>query len=67
VKVLVACGAGFIGSHTASSRDGHEVRVLDLQTGRRENLMELVCQLEFLEGDLRRCNGFRDREASGPD
>lgn len=52
---LVTGGAGFIGSHIASRlvRDGHTVRVLDnLSTGRRENLIDLAGQIEFMDGDI---------------
>jgi nucleoside-diphosphate-sugar epimerase len=56
VKVLVTGGAGFIGSHTVDRllTDGHDVRVLDnFATGRRENLLEVLPDVELVEGDLR--------------
>jgi nucleoside-diphosphate-sugar epimerase len=55
-RVLVTGGAGFIGSHLAERlcREGHRVRVLDnLATGRRENLLALPDEIEFVEGDVR--------------
>jgi nucleoside-diphosphate-sugar epimerase len=55
-RVLVTGGAGFIGSHLAERlcREGHRVRVLDnLATGRRENLLALPDEIEFIEGDVR--------------
>jgi UDP-N-acetylglucosamine/UDP-N-acetyl-alpha-D-glucosaminouronate 4-epimerase len=55
-RVLVTGGAGFIGSHLAERlcRDGHRVRVLDnFATGRRENLLSLPDEIEFVEGDVR--------------
>ena len=54
--MLVTGGAGFIGSHLAERlcREGHRVRVLDnLATGRRENLLSLPEEIEFVEGDVR--------------
>jgi nucleoside-diphosphate-sugar epimerase len=56
MRVLVTGGGGFIGSHVAERLlgDGHEVVVLDnFATGRRENLMALVHDLELVEGDIR--------------
>jgi UDP-N-acetylglucosamine/UDP-N-acetyl-alpha-D-glucosaminouronate 4-epimerase len=55
VKVLVTGGGGFIGSHVAERllADGHDVRVLDnFATGRRENLLEVVGEVELVEGDI---------------
>src|SRR5215218_6198463 len=55
VKVLVTGGGGFIGSHTVDRllADGHEVRVLDnFATGRRENLLDVLSDIELVEGDL---------------
>ncbi|MDO8753169.1 MAG: SDR family NAD(P)-dependent oxidoreductase [Anaerolineales bacterium] len=54
MKYLVTGGAGFIGSHIASTllKQGCQVRVLDnFSTGKRENLKGL--DVEILEGDLR--------------
>ncbi|MDR2672830.1 MAG: UDP-glucose 4-epimerase GalE [Coriobacteriales bacterium] len=53
MKVLVAGGAGYIGSHVVFEliRDGHEVVVYDnLSTGRRSAVPEGV---RFIEGDIR--------------
>ncbi len=55
VKVLVTGGGGFIGSHIVDRllSDGHEVRVLDnFATGRRENLLDVLPDIELVEGDL---------------
>jgi len=55
-KVLIAGGAGFIGSHTADllMEKGIEVRVLDnLTSGFRSNLPADNPLLEFIEGDIR--------------
>jgi nucleoside-diphosphate-sugar epimerase len=54
-RVLVTGGGGFIGSHLVGRlvRDGHSVRVLDnFATGRRENLLPLLADIELVEGDL---------------
>ncbi len=55
-KYLVTGGAGFIGSHIAVRlvKDGHDVVVLDnLSYGKKENLSEVIDDLEFVEGDIR--------------
>ena len=55
-RYLVTGGAGFIGSHLCHRlcAEGHAVRVLDdLSTGRRENLAEILGEIEFVEGDIR--------------
>jgi len=55
VKVLVTGGGGFIGSHIVDRllADGHDVRVLDnFATGRRENLLEVLSEIEVVEGDI---------------
>jgi UDP-glucose 4-epimerase len=52
---LVTGGGGFIGSHLVRRllREGQGVRVLDnFATGRRENLEEVLDDIELIEGDL---------------
>lgn len=52
---LVTGGAGFIGSHIVEALVGRKkrVRVLDnLITGKRENLAEVLKEIDFLEGDV---------------
>jgi UDP-glucose 4-epimerase len=52
---LVTGGGGFIGSHLVRRllREGHTVRVLDnFATGRRENLEQVLGEVELIEGDL---------------
>jgi UDP-glucose 4-epimerase len=51
----VTGGGGFIGSHLIRRllADGHSVRVLDnFATGRRENLEDVLDDVELIEGDL---------------
>ncbi len=53
---LVTGGAGFIGSHLAEGllARGYQVRVLDnFATGRRENLAQVLSDVELIEGDVR--------------
>jgi UDP-glucose 4-epimerase len=55
-KYLVTGGAGFIGSNLARFilAQGHEVVILDnFSTGKRENLTEILGQIQLIEGDLR--------------
>jgi UDP-glucose 4-epimerase len=55
MRVLVTGGGGFIGSHIVERllRDGNEVRVLDnFATGRRENLLPFLTDIEVIEGDI---------------
>src|SRR6478609_11422101 len=55
-RVLVTGGAGFIGSNLVRAllARGDTVRVLDnFATGRRDNLAELLDDVEVVEGDLR--------------
>lgn len=57
MKFLVTGGAGFIGSNLAEAllKHGHSVRVLDnFSTGRRENIKEILNDIELIEGDI--CN-----------
>ncbi len=53
---LITGGGGFIGSHLARAALalGHRVRVVDnFSTGFRENLDEILSDIELLEGDIR--------------
>jgi UDP-glucose 4-epimerase len=53
---LVTGGAGFIGSNVVHQllQDQHEVRVLDnFLTGKRENLTDILHDIDLIEGDLR--------------
>ncbi|MDR1493020.1 MAG: SDR family oxidoreductase [Planctomycetaceae bacterium] len=55
-KYLVTGGAGFIGSNLARFilAKGCEVVVLDnFATGKRENLAEIIDQIQLIEGDIR--------------
>lgn len=55
MKVLVTGGGGFIGSHLVDRllAEGHDVCVLDnFATGRRENIVHAIDQIELIEGDL---------------
>jgi UDP-glucose 4-epimerase len=52
---LVTGGGGFIGSHIAATlvERGRRVRVLDnFATGRRENLAQIMADIELIEGDV---------------
>ena len=52
---MVTGGGGFIGSHIVDRllADGHGVRVLDnFATGRRENLLDVLDDIELVEGDI---------------
>src|SRR5919106_1694922 len=54
-SVLVTGGGGFIGSHLVERlvTDGYSVRVLDnFATGHRENLAELIDEIDLVEGDI---------------
>jgi len=55
MRVLVTGGGGFIGCNLVKRllQEGHDVRVLDnFATGRRENLMDLLGDIELVEGDM---------------
>ncbi|HZB23442.1 MAG TPA: SDR family oxidoreductase [Gaiellaceae bacterium] len=56
MKVLVTGGGGFIGSNLVRKllESGHDVRVLDnFSTGNRRNLVDVVDEIEIVEGELR--------------
>ena len=56
MKFVVTGGAGFIGSHIAKSliNEGHIVTIIDnLNTGKIENLKEILNQVDFVKGDIR--------------
>lgn len=55
-KYLITGGAGFIGSHISEEclRRGNYVRVIDnLITGKKENLISIQNQIDFIQGDIR--------------
>lgn len=55
-KFLVTGGAGFIGSNIVEEllRRGESVKVLDnFSTGKRENLLPFLKDIELIEGDIR--------------
>lgn len=63
MKVLVTGGAGFIGSNIVREllKRNHAVVVFDnLATGKRENLTDVMGDIEFIEGDLRNYHLVRD-------
>lgn len=56
MKFVITGGAGFIGSHLAKSliNEGHTVTIIDnLNTGKIENLKEILSQVDFVNGDIR--------------
>ncbi len=68
-RVLVAGGAGFVGSHLVDELvgDGSRVTVADsLDTGSVENLGAVWGKIRFLKGDLRNA-AFSDEAARGQD
>jgi UDP-glucose 4-epimerase len=61
-RYLVTGGAGFIGNHLTRAllERGGRVRVLDnFSTGHRENLTDLLDDVELVEGDLRSIDACR--------
>ncbi|HWQ12716.1 MAG TPA: SDR family oxidoreductase [Roseiflexaceae bacterium] len=61
-RYLVTGGAGFIGSHIVEAlvREGKRVRVFDnFFSGRRENLVHVLDDIELMEGDLRDLEAVR--------
>lgn len=68
-RVLVAGGAGFVGSHLVDElvADGSSVTVADsLETGSIENLGSVWGKIRFLKGDLTNA-AFSDEAARGQD
>lgn len=62
-KYLVTGGAGFIGSHIVDElvKRGKEVVVVDnFITGNRENLKQVMNDIELVEGDIRDLNLMQD-------
>src|SRR3989338_5821745 len=60
MKILVAGGAGFIGSHLAERllNEGHEITIVDsLITGSRKNIGAFERKIEFIEQDISEMNG----------
>ena len=56
MRTLVTGGGGFIGSNLVRKllESGHDVRVLDnFSTGNRRNLVDVVDEIEIVEGELR--------------
>lgn len=56
MKFAITGGAGFIGSHLAKAliNEGHTVTIIDnLNTGKIENLKEILNQVDFVKGDIR--------------
>jgi len=56
MKFVVTGGAGFIGSHIAKSliNESHSVTIIDnLNTGKIENLKEILNKVDFVKGDIR--------------
>ena len=55
MRAAVTGGAGFIGSHVVDAlvARGDDVHVLDnFATGRRENLLDVLDDIELVEGDI---------------
>jgi len=68
-SVVVTGGAGFIGSNLTKElvKRGYKVKVIDnLLTGHKENLDEVIDQIEFVKGDIRDLDMLK-RELKGVD
>jgi len=55
MKYIVTGGAGFIGSNIVKElvKRNHQVKVIDnLLTGHKKNLIEVMDQIDFIEGDI---------------
>jgi len=66
-KYLVTGGAGFIGCNLVRFilGKGHQVTVVDnFATGKRENLTDVLGEIEFIEGDIR-CRETMDHAVAG--
>ncbi len=64
MKFVITGGAGFIGSHLAKSliNEGHKVTIIDnLNTGKIENLKEILNQVDFIKGDIRDAELLKDK------
>lgn len=62
LNVAVTGGAGFIGSHLVEAlvAEGYEVRVIDnFSTGNRDNLLNVLDQIELAEVDIRDIDALR--------
>lgn len=64
MKFVITGGAGFIGSHIAKSliNEGHTVTIIDnLNTGKIENLQEILNRVDFVKGDIRDIELLREK------
>jgi nucleoside-diphosphate-sugar epimerase len=64
MKFVITGGAGFIGSHLAKSliNEGHTVTIIDsLNTGKIENLKEILDRVDFVKGDIRDAGLLKDK------
>lgn len=59
---LITGGAGFIGSNLSHTllKAGHKVRIIDnFLTGRRENLEDIINDVQLIEGDIKNLNSMQ--------